>query len=118
MSYSPIRYPKSGVISPQRGLNLADNLFEVRHDEATILKNMIFRRNSLVQRYPFRNYSTTDFTAEGVFRGKHDYKTTGGTARLLFLTNSGKVKERTSSSTEADRVTGLSTGLDGHFATV
>ena len=118
MTFSPIRYPKSGVISPQRGLNLADNLFEVRGDEATILKNVLWRRNTLVQRYPFRNYSSTDFTADGVFKGAHDYKTTGGTARLLFLTNGGKVKERLTSSTEADRVTGLSTGQDGHFATV
>lgn len=118
MSFDPIRYPKTGVISPQRGLNLADNLFEVRFDEATLLKNMLFRRNSFVQRYPFRNYSTTDFSADGVFRGCHDYKTTGGTARMLFLTNGGKIKERLTSSTEADRVTGLSTGQDGHFATV
>ena len=118
MSLSPVRYPKSGVISPQRGLNLADNMFEVRSDEATILQNKLFRRNSFLQRYPFRNYSTTDFTADGVFKGRHDYKTTGGTARLLFLTNGGKIKERLTVSTEADRVTGLSTGQDGHFATV
>jgi hypothetical protein len=118
MTFAPVRYPKSGVISPQKGLNLADNLFEVRGDEATILKNMLFRRNSLVQRYPFRNYSTTDFTADGVFRGAHDYKTTGGTARLLFYTNSGKIKERATASTETDRVTGLSTAIEGHFSTV
>lgn len=118
MSFDPIRYPKSGVISPQKGLNVSDNLFEVRFDEATILRNLLWKRNSLLQRYPFRNFSTTDFTADGIFRGCHDYKTTGGTARLLFLTNGGKIKERLTVSTEADRVTGLSTGQDGHFATV
>jgi hypothetical protein len=118
MSFSPSRYPKSGVISPQRGLNLADNLFEVKSDEATILQNMLFRRNSFLQRYPFRNYSTTNFTADGIFRGRHDYKTTAGTARLLFYTNGGKIKERLTASTEADRVTGLSSSVDGHFTTV
>ncbi len=118
MSFSPSRYPRSGVISPQRGINLADNLFEVKSDEATILQNMLFRRNSFLQRYPFRNYSSTDFTADGIFRGRHDYKTTAGTARLLFYTNGGKIKERLTSSTEADRVTGLSSSVDGHFTTV
>lgn len=118
MSFNPRRYPKSGSITPQRGLNLADNMFEVKTSEATILQNMLFRRKSFLQRYPFRNYSTTDFTADGIFRGRHDYKTTAGTARLLFLTNGGKIKERLTSSTEADRVTGLSTSTDGHFATV
>jgi hypothetical protein len=118
MTFSPVRYPKSGVISPQRGLNLADNFFEVGKDEAAVLKNLIFRRNSLVQRYPFRNYSSTDFTADGVFRGAHDYKTPGGTARLLWYNNSGVIKERTGAATEASRVTGLATELEGHFATV
>lgn len=119
MSDEPVRYPKNGVISPQKGLNLGDpTLFEVRMDEAVELRNMLFRRNSMVERYPFRNYSSTDFTAEGVFRGAHDYKAPGGSARLLFYTNSGKIKEWLTSSTEADRVTGLSTAQEGYFATV
>lgn len=118
MSFSPVRYPKSGVISPQKGLNLADSLFEVRTDEAALLTNLLWRRNTLVERYPFREYSTTDFSADGIFRGGHDYKAPGGSARLLFATDSGKIKEWLTSSTEADRVTGLSTGQEGHFATV
>lgn len=118
MSTDLVRYPKAGVISPQRGLNLADNLFETRSDEAVILKNLVWRRNSLVQRYPFRNYSSTNFTADGVFRGAHDYKAPGGSARLLWATNGGKIKEWLTASTEADRVTGLSSGQEGYFATV
>lgn len=118
MSFAPIRYPKDGVLSPQRGLNLFDNLFQVGPDWATILKNVLWVGDSLLQRYPFQPFSTTDFTAEGVFRGAHDYRYPGGSARFLFATNSGKIKERATISTETDRVTGLATGQEVHFSTV
>lgn len=118
MSFDPIRYPKKGVLTPQRGLNLFDNLFQVGPEWATELKNLLWVGDSLLQRYPFTQFSSTDFTAEGVFRGSHDYRYPGGSARLLFATNSGKIKEWLTSSTEADRVTGLATGQEVYFATV
>lgn len=116
--FNPLRYPKSGVISPQRGLNVFDNLFQVGAEWATILKNLLWVGDSLLERYPFRPFSTTDFSAEGVFRGAHDYRYPGGNARFLFATNSGKIKERTAINTEADRVTGLATDQEIHFSTV
>lgn len=112
------KYPAKGILSPKLGLNLADNKFEVRPDEALELRNMLFIRDSLVQRRPFRPYSTTDFAAFGRARGAHDYQAPGAAARLLWYTNDGRIKEWLTSSTEADRVTGLATGIEGDFATV
>lgn len=116
---APLRkYPSKGLLYPSRGLNKADNLLQVRPDEAVDLTNALFVGDTLLQRSAFRPYSTTDFSTPGRFRAAHDYRAPGASARLLFYTNDGKIKEYLTSSTESDRVSGLATGIEGDFTTV
>lgn len=112
MSVNLVQYPKKGTITPTRGLNLADNLFDVRYDEAVSLKNMVFIQKSLVQRRCFRNVNDKTYTR---FRGGHDYKGPDGLARLLFYTEDGQIQEI--SDEEVVRVNGLATETEGFFTT-
>ena len=112
-----LKYPKNGALYPSRGLNKADNRLQVRPDEAVDLTNWLFVGDTLLQRAPFRPFSTTDFATPGRFRGAHDYQAPGANARLLFYCNNGTIKEYLTDSTEADRVTGLATGIEGDFVT-
>lgn len=113
-----LKYPSKGAIKPKRGINYADNKFDLGPDDAIELRNMLFVRDTLVQRRPFTAFSDTDFATPGRFRGAHDYQPPGDTARLLFYTNDGKIKEFLTVSTESDRVTGLATSIEGDFSTV
>jgi hypothetical protein len=112
-----LKYPKNGTLYPSRGLNKADNRLQVRPDEAVDLMNWLFVGETLLQRAPFRPFSTTNFATPGRFRGAHDYQAPGAAARLLFYCNNGTIKEFLTASTEADRVTGLATGIEGDFVT-
>lgn len=111
------KYPKSGILYPIKGLNKADNLMQVRPDEAIDLKNALFVGGTILQRSAFTELSETDFSSDGRFRGAHDYQAPGADARLLWYTNDGEIKEFLTASTEAVRVTGLATGIEGDFAT-
>lgn len=113
-----LKYPKNGILTPKKGLNLADNLFEVKPEEALSLRNMLYIRDSLVQRKPFRPYSTQDFATPGRFRGAHDYKAPAANARLLFYTNDGAIREYVDASSNTARVSSLATSVEGSFATV
>ena len=86
-------YPSKGIIGPKRGINLLDRIFDMLPDEAVFLRNYIFKGDSLVQRFPFRDYNdnVTSFTAP--FRGVHSYKLPGESDQtILFAEEDGKIK--------------------------
>lgn len=88
------RYPKQGVIGPQRGLNLFDRLFDVNRDEALVLRNYLFKGSSIVQRSPFQDLNSNVTTFTTPFRGAHSYAFSGASeGSLLYAENDGKVKQ-------------------------
>lgn len=112
-----LKYPKTGILYPSKGLNKADNLMQVRPDEALDLTNTLYVGDTLVQRSAFRPFSSIDYATPGRFRAAHDYQAPGASARLLYYCNDGTIREWLTSSTEATRVSSLATGVDGDFIT-
>ncbi len=100
------------------GLNLEDNLLEMQSSEAAMLREMLYKKNTPIQREPFSKYSTVDYSLIAPFKGSFEYNDLDGNKRLLTATDNGKILEWTAAGTNADRVTGLTVSMDGRFAPV
>ncbi len=114
-------YPTNKYKAPIRqriegGLNLEDELFEMLPGEASILQNLLYRKNTPVKRSPFVRKSTESWGGTTPFRGIHEYIDQDNTSRLLIGTNDGKIKEFSSATSHNDRVTGLGSGNEIRFA--
>lgn len=113
-------YPNPAVgpaeVTLKNGLNLNDNLLEMDREDANLLKNMVWTRNTLQRRKGFQQYSTEDWSGITRWRGGTEFIDRWGNRRLLLATNTGKVVERQSASTHADVVTGLATLQEIFFA--
>jgi len=104
------------VYKLNHGINLNDNLLEMRDGESVLLKNMYFRRNTPIKRGAFVRHNTESWGTEAPFKGAFEYIDNDNAKRLLFATNTGKIKEWVSASSHVDRVTGLGSGQDVFFA--
>lgn len=100
----------------KNGLNLNDNLLEMDREDASILKNMVWTRNTLQRRRGFQLYSTEDWSAITKWKGGTEFIDRWDNRRILLGTSTGKIVERQSISAHADVVTGLATLQDIHFA--
>lgn len=100
----------------KRGLNLYDNLLEMDREDAAILKNMLWVRNTLQRRRGFQLFSTESWAAITKWRGACEFIDRWGNRRVLLGTDIGKIVEYQSASTHADIVTGLNTQQDIYFA--
>lgn len=100
----------------KNGLNLNDNLLEMDREDAALLKNMVWSRNTLQRRKGFQRYSTESWSAITRWRGGTEFVDRWGNHRLLLATDTGKIVERQSTTAHADVVTGLSTLQEVHFA--
>lgn len=113
-------YPNPQVgpaeIKLSRGLNLSDNLLEMDREDAALLKNLTWTRNTLQRRKGFQRYSTQDWSAETKFRGGTEFVDRWGNRRLLVGTDTGKIIERQSTTTRTTIKSGLATLQEVHFA--
>lgn len=103
---------------PNQGINLLDNVLNMRYGECVYLQEMLYKKNTPIKRYPFTQYSTQDLTTDAPFKGSHEYIDSDDNSRLLFGTDSGKIIEYINTTTSAERVTGLGTGRDYNFSSI
>ena len=71
--YPSIRGKGPGVVKFEMGVNLRDRYINMKIGEAVFLKDMYFRKDSLVRRDPLAQYSTEIWAGEGAFKGAHEY---------------------------------------------
>lgn len=113
-------YPNPSVgpaeVKFDRGLNLNDNLLEMDREDASLLKNLTWTRNTLQRRKGFQRYSTQDWSAETKFRGGAEYIDRWGNRRLVVAVDTGKIIEWQSASTRTTVKSGLATLQEVHFA--
>jgi hypothetical protein len=96
------------------GENALDDLAVMPEGYAQKLQNMEYRRGTLARRKPFTAYSTEtwpDILTNGI-----EYIDATDTARIVFGSEDGKIKEYTSASAHSDRVTGLTADKRASFA--
>jgi hypothetical protein len=97
-----------------RGLNLNDNLLEMDREDACILKNLVWNRNTLQRRKGFQLDSTETWGDK--WRGGIEFIDRWGNRRLLVGTDAGKILEIQSASAHATIKSGLATLQEIHFA--
>ena len=104
------QYPSAGakggdVAKWPLGINVMDDLVTMPAAYAQKLDNMEYRKGTIVRRRPFTAKSTELLPAEASFA--IEYVDTAGTFRIVWGSMDGKIKEFLTSSSHADRVTGL-----------
>lgn len=112
-------YPNAQVgpaeIKLSRGLNLNDNLLEMDREDASLLKNLTWTRNTLQRRKGMQMYSSQSWSAETKFRGGTQYIDRWGNARLMVAVDTGKIIEF-QAATRTTIKSGLATLQEVHFA--
>jgi hypothetical protein len=109
---NPLAYQLNG------GINLLDRLLLMRSGESCILKDLYYKKDTLIKRYPFTRYSTEDWSSEAPFKGLTEYIDTDNNKRLLFATQIGKIHEYLTASSSVERVSGLTVGQDVFFSSI
>lgn len=87
------------------GVNVVDDISIMNQQYAQKLDNMEYRKGTPWRRPPFQAKSTQQFDA--VATEAIEYIDSTGTARIIWGSYDGKVKEWTAAGTHSDRVTGL-----------
>jgi hypothetical protein len=90
------------------GINVVDDIATMDQRYAQKMDNMEYRKGTPWRRPPFLAKSTQQFDA--VATDAMEYIDSTGTARILWGSYDGKVKEWTAAGTHADRVTSLTVG--------
>jgi len=96
------------------GINVMDDLAVMGQTYAQKLDNMEYRKGTPSRRPPFTAKSTETLPAEA--SAAIEYVDAAGTARIVWASMDGKVKEFTSAAAHADRVTGLTASKRGFLA--
>lgn len=103
-------------IKLSRGLNLNDNLLEMDREDACLLQNLVWTRNTLQRRKGFQRYFTGAMGTVTKWRGGLEYIDRWGNPRIIVATDSGRIAEVQSPTVLTDIKTGLATLAEVHFA--